>query len=122
MPGRGPASILGAQPPTTGGPMFARTLLASAMLAVSLPALADRDDDREGREHAKARSFDPVYNVCRGPDPLCYNDWGVQQRKANRVLIYSRSAGPRHANLGPPLASGLNPALGADNIMQANLV
>ena len=102
--------------------MIKRVFVAAALAALSFPASADRDDDRDGREHARKRSFDPVYNVCRGPDPICYNDWGVQERKANRVLIYSRSAGPRHANLGPALGPGLNPPLGPGNVMQANLV
>jgi hypothetical protein len=41
--------------------------------------------------------------VCRGTDPVCYHDWAgdAGQRQANRVLIYTRTAGPRHANLGP---------------------
>ena len=54
-------------------------------------------------------NFDPVYNVCRGTDPRCYHPW-VDNRQ-NKVLLYTRTAGPRHANLGPALAAGLNPPL-----------
>lgn len=46
----------------------------------------------------KPTGIDPVYNVCRGVDPDCYNDWGTE--RDNKVLVYSRTAGPRHANLG----------------------
>ena len=49
--------------------------------------------------------------ICRGTDPRCYHDWAKQKREGDRVLIYTRTAGPRHPNLGPPLAAGLNPAL-----------
>ena len=104
--------------------MVRAAFFAAALLAVSFPAVADRDDDDRDRHHDRdrERSFDPVYNVCRGTDQVCYNDWGVQGRKANRVLIWSRTAGPRHAALGTALAPGLNPPLGANNVMQANLV
>jgi type 1 glutamine amidotransferase len=44
------------------------------------------------------RSFDPVYNVCRGVDPECYNEWYTE--RDDKVLVFSRTAGPRHANLG----------------------
>ena len=49
----------------------------------------------------KPTGIDPVYGVCRGVDPACYNDWGTERDDA--VLVYSRTAGPRHANLGPRL-------------------
>ncbi|HVE54298.1 MAG TPA: ThuA domain-containing protein [Ramlibacter sp.] len=67
-------------------------------------------------------SFDAYYNVCRGTNPKCYHDWGAFATTPNRVLIYSRTAGPRHANLGTPMAAGLNPPMNPDNIMQAGLV
>lgn len=67
-------------------------------------------------------SFDAYYNVCRGTNPKCYNDWGAFATTPDRVLIYSRTAGPRHAVLGTPMAAGLNPAMNTDNVMQAGLV
>lgn len=65
-------------------------------------------------------NFDPVYNVCRGTDPRCYHPW-VDDRE-NKVLLYTRTAGPRHANLGTPLAAGLNPPLNANNIVQHAII
>ena len=65
-------------------------------------------------------NFDPVYNVCRGTDPRCYHPW-VDNRQ-NKVLLYTRTAGPRHANLGPALAAGLNPPLGAGNVLQNAII
>jgi uncharacterized protein len=50
-------------------------------------------------------SGDFDYGVCRGTDPKCYHDW-VGEERQNRVLVYSRTAGPRHANLGPALPPG----------------
>lgn len=76
------------------------------------PAPAEPEDD----------SFDVYYNVCRGTNPKCYHDWGAFASTPDRVLIYSRTAGPRHANLGTPLAAGLNPTLNPDNLMQAGLI
>jgi type 1 glutamine amidotransferase len=67
------------------------------------------------------KSFDTYYNVCRGTDPKCYNEWGAFATTPNRVLVYSRTAGPRHANLGTPMGPGLNPVMNPDNAMQAGL-
>jgi len=89
-------------------------------LAAITAAAGDRgyDDDDHYDRHSSASSYDPAYNVCRGTDPRCYHDWASAEREGNRVLIYSRTAGPRHANLGPRLAAGLNPPLGSGNVMQ----
>jgi type 1 glutamine amidotransferase len=67
-----------------------------------------------------ADNFDPVYNVCRGTDARCYNPW-VENRQ-NKVLIYTRTAGPRHANLGPALPAGRNPPLTAAHVVQGALI
>jgi type 1 glutamine amidotransferase len=67
-------------------------------------------------------SLDTQYNACRGTNPNCYNDWGAFANTPNKVLIYSRTAGPRHANLGPALAPGLNPPLAAANAVQNGLI
>ena len=46
------------------------------------------------------------YGVCRGVDPSCYHEWGNgwEEGEPKRILIWSRTAGPRHAHLGTPLA------------------
>jgi type 1 glutamine amidotransferase len=77
------------------------------------------EDDRDGNRNNP--SYDPAYNVCRGTDPRCYHDWAAEERIGNQVLIYTRTAGPRHANLGPRLAAGLDPPLGVGNIVQNSL-
>jgi uncharacterized protein len=66
-------------------------------------------------------SWDPTYNVCRGTDPKCYSNWIPSASRQNRVLIFTRTAGPRHANLGTALAAGLNPPLNANNTAVAGL-
>jgi type 1 glutamine amidotransferase len=74
-----------------------------------------------GKEAPGARdNFDPYYNVCRGTDPRCYHPW-VESRQ-NKVLLYTRTAGPRHANLGTALAAGKNPPLNANNVVQATII
>jgi len=65
-------------------------------------------------------NFDPVYNVCRGTDARCYNPWVTDRQ--NKVLIYTRTAGPRHANLGPALPAGRNPPLTAAHVVQNALI
>ena len=109
---------------TTGGvrsPLIAGLMSLAAMAG---PAVAQDANTQPTNGNlppgAKATSWDPTYNVCRGVDPACYHDWAASSRQ-NRVLIYSRTAGPRHANLGTALAAGLNPPLGANNTMVAGL-
>ena len=65
-------------------------------------------------------NFDPVYNVCRGVEPRCYNPWVANRQ--NKVLLYTRTAGPRHANLGPSLAAGLNPPLTPQHVVQNAII
>jgi type 1 glutamine amidotransferase len=70
---------------------------------------------------ARPSSWDPTYNVCRGTDPKCYSNWVPASARQDKVLIFSRTAGPRHANIGTALAAGLNPPLNANNVAQATL-
>jgi type 1 glutamine amidotransferase len=71
---------------------------------------------------ALASSWDNFYYVCRGMDPACYHDWIGQAARTNRVLIVSRTTGPRHAALGNKLAAGLNPARDASNVALNSLI
>ena len=100
-------------------------LLTAALAALTISASAAIGNDRDhgdDHDHGKGNdSYDPALNVCRGTDPRCYHDWAHEEREGNRVLIYTRTAGPRHANLGPRLAAGLNPPLGAGNVVQNSL-
>jgi type 1 glutamine amidotransferase len=64
--------------------------------------------------------YDPVYNVVRGQAPASYHPWVTNRQ--DRVLLYTRTAGPRHAHLGPALAAGLNPPLAAANVLQNALI
>jgi len=100
------------------------TVVAAAAIFAVLP---DTATAQSAKQYAPGQlmenSFDPTYNVCRGTNPICYNDWGVQERRSNRVLIYSRTAGPRHAKLGPALPAGLNPELDPTrHVAQSRLV
>lgn len=51
-------------------------------------------------------SWDTHYNVCRGVDPKCLRNWVTNRQ--DKVLVYSRTGGPRHANLGSALGAGKN--------------
>ena len=65
---------------------------------------------------------DPDYGVCRGTDPKCYHDWPRAKTTEYRALLYTRTAGPRHADLGPALGPGLNPPLAEGNVVQREMV
>jgi uncharacterized protein len=61
----------------------------------------------------------PEPQVCHGIDPKCYHDWGnFAPANGYRLLLYTDTAGPRHADLGPPLGPGLDPPLTPANVVQ----
>jgi uncharacterized protein len=66
------------------------------------------------------RFFDPSYNVIRGEVPESYHPW-VADRE-DRILLYTRTAGPRHAHLGPALPAGLNPPLAPQHVLQNAMI
>jgi type 1 glutamine amidotransferase len=101
----------------------AATAVAAALAllgGLSTTALGQSDQSRNPPSGLHPDLNDPSisgdfdYGVCRGTSPKCYHDWAHEER-ANppRVLIYSRTAGPRHANIGPRMPAGLNPTLDA---------
>jgi len=97
--------------------LSAAVAAAATVLALGAPAAAN-DRDRGATELGE-----PDYGVCRGVRPQCYHEWGnFDLAKGIRVLVYSRTAGPRHANLGPALAPGLNPPLTDANVAQKAIV
>jgi hypothetical protein len=93
-----------------------RTMVAAAVLALFSAGAAAQYAHSPNTDEtpingnlpkgALPSSFDPTYNVCRGVDPKCYHNW-VDDRQM-RVLVYSRTAGPRHAHLGTALGAGKN--------------
>ncbi len=72
------------------------------------------------------------YGICStfgsSPEALsCYHNWGVQRATSTqfpngKVLLFTRTAGPRHASLGTALAPGLNPPLGSNNNTQKDII
>ena len=90
----------------------------AALVAVAVPAVANGGDRSGARELGE-----PDYGVCRGVAPRCYHEWGnFDLSQGIRVLVYSRTAGPRHADLGPALAAGMNPPLSDANVAQKAIV
>src|SRR5882762_9766886 len=102
--------------PTTAVRTAALTAL-TALAAAGSPVAAH---PRTGAQHLG----DPDYGVCRGTDPSCYHDWGNFDPAVDgyKVLLYTRTAGPRHADLGPALGPGLDPPLTAANVVQNAIV
>lgn len=96
--------------------MAALALAASTLLGGTALAQAG------AVKKVNSKNIDTYYNVCRGLSTECFNDWHAFDSLPNKVLIYSRTAGPRHANLGTAMPAGLNPAMADNNVMQAGLV
>jgi uncharacterized protein len=91
---------------------------AATLVTLGVPATANGGDRTGAQELGE-----PDYGVCRGVRSQCYHEWGnFDLSKGVRVLVYSRTTGPRHANLGPALAPGLNPPLSDANVAQQALV
>jgi type 1 glutamine amidotransferase len=65
---------------------------------------------------------DPDYGVCRGVSPACFHDWPRERTVTYRALLFTRTAGPRHADLGPPLQPGLDPPLAPENVVQREML
>ena len=65
---------------------------------------------------------DMDYGVCRGIDPACYHNWPRPKTTQYRVLMFTHTAGPRHADLGPALPPGMNPPLQDGNIAQKEML
>ena len=62
------------------------------------------------------------YGVCRGTDAKCFHAWARPATTQYKVLLFTRTAGPRHANLGPALSAGLNPALADANVVHKGML
>jgi type 1 glutamine amidotransferase len=95
--------------------------VAALTVVARTPASANGPD---GARHGGAQELgDPDYGVCRGTDPRCYHDWGnFDPANGYRILLYTRTAGPRHADLGPALPAGMNPPLTAANVVQNAII
>jgi hypothetical protein len=105
-------------------PALLAGLIAAATAAIGLVAVLPSAAQSPKDRNTGARELgSPDYGVCRGTDEHCYHDWGnFNPAGGYRVLLFTRTAGPRHANLGPALATGLNPALTAANVVQNGVV
>jgi hypothetical protein len=100
---------------------FARTIVTGALAFGAATVFAQSYPNVPPTVDATTQSVErPNYGVCHGTDPGCYHNWGVTRQK--KVLLFTRTAGPRHASLGTALASGLNPPLGANNSTQADII
>jgi hypothetical protein len=101
------------------------TIAVIAVLALTVVARAPASaSGPDGVGHGGAQELgEPDYGVCRGTDPRCYHDWGnFDPANGYKVLLYTRTAGPRHADLGPALPAGMNPPLTAANVVQNAII
>jgi hypothetical protein len=113
------------RPSSTIVTVVAATIAVIAVVALTVVARAPASaNGPDGARHGGAQELgDPDYGVCRGPDPRCYHDWGnFDPANGYKILLYTRTAGPRHADLGPALPAGMNPPLTAANVVQNAII
>lgn len=100
---------------------FKAAALTGAVICAGLAAGASAQTNVPGgRINQNLGEMD--YGVCRGVDPSCYHDWKRTPTTQYRVLLFTRTAGPRHAHIGSPLPPGLNPPLAENNVAQREMV
>jgi uncharacterized protein len=97
-----------------------KTIIGGVLLAACAGAASAQVGNPGGAINDWLGDYD--YGVCRGTDPQCFHDWPRAATKQYRVLLYTHTAGPRHANLGAPLGPGLDPPLGPDNVVQREML
>ncbi len=108
-----------------GGVLAAMLMVvAGALFAGSTLATAAPDHDGDGGTIYYAAGVDPQFGVCRGTDPSCYHNWYDFDPAKNgyHVLVFTKTAGPRHADLGPALGPGLDPTLTSANVVQNGMI
>lgn len=93
-------------------------LLCATALGLVSGSAASARSGADGGYYADGA--DPQFGVCRGTDASCYHKWYDfdSARNGYRVLVFTKTAGPRHADLGPALGPGLDPPLTAANVVQ----
>jgi hypothetical protein len=107
---------------------FSRTIVAAAFALGSVSVFAQSFPNVPVTTDGTAQSQEnPNYGVCHGTDPSCYHNWGVTRTNPSqfpngKVLLFTRTAGPRHQSLGTALPLGVNPALGANNNTQKDII
>lgn len=100
-------------------------VVAVAAVAVAVAAtVASANTGQPSNDNVARSNIDPTYGVCRGTDPSCYHRWFNFDPAKNgyRVLLYTATPGPRHADLGPALGPGLDPPLTSANVVQNNTI
>lgn len=102
--------------------LVAAVLASLAMFTVMTAGGADANQGKGLPYYANG--VDPQFGVCRGVDPSCYHKWVDFDPAKNgyHVLVFTKTAGPRHADLGPALGPGLDPPLTAANAVQNGMV
>lgn len=102
--------------------MDAREMLAAALGAAMLLAGPARAQTGNPGGAINDNLGAPDYGVCRGSDPRCFHDWKRPPASPYRILLFTRTAGPRHAHLGTRLPAGLNPPLADDNVVHKGML
>jgi len=101
---------------------LAKATIAAAIVIAGLAPLATLAQTGNPGGAINDHFGEMDYGVCRGTDPVCFHDWARPESDEYRVLLFTKTAGPRHGHLGTRLEEGLNPPLNDDNVVQRALV
>jgi len=110
--------------------LVGKSIVGASLAFGAAAALAQPFPDVPPTTDATAQSMENYnYGVCStyGSDTSCYHNWSVPRATSDqfpngKVLLYTRTAGPRHASLGTALVAGLNPPLVANNNTQKDII
>lgn len=108
-----------------GGTLMALDRSATPAAQPAVPLIGSHSDQSAYTTNGYQNLGNPDFGVCRGTDPKCYHDWGnfaASKTKGYKVLVYTYTPGPRHANLGPALGPGLDPSLTDANVVQKSII
>src|SRR3954468_6811300 len=100
--------------------MTARMLALALGMSMIATAVTSQTGNRGGPINDNLGA--PDYGVCRGLDAKCFHNWERPKTAQYRVLLFTRTGGPRHQNLGPVLPSGMNPALADANVVHKGML
>jgi type 1 glutamine amidotransferase len=101
--------------------LLGKSIAAATFVLGAAPAFGQTYPDVPPTTDGTAQSQESFnYGVCNDTNPACYHNWGVVRASPPRVLVYTRTAGPRHASLGSAMPVGVTVQSDTDCTFDAN--
>jgi uncharacterized protein len=100
--------------------MLHKLLIATASVVFFALAASAQSGNPGGSINDNLGEMD--YGVCRGVNPKCFHDWPRNPSAQYRLLLFTKTAGYRHADLGTPLPEGINPSVDPTNVVHREML